>query len=84
MGVSINANSLCLSLACNPRREHARQHAATPNAHHRPDSEVTRILVMSEVRPLAEVKAKFSEMVDQVEHHHDRIVVTRNGRPQCS
>jgi antitoxin YefM len=36
---------------------------------------------MSDVRPLAEVKAKFSEMVDQVEHHHDRIVVTRNGRP---
>lgn len=42
---------------------------------------VTRILVMSETLPLAEVKAKFSEMIDRVEHTHDRIVVTRNGRP---
>ncbi len=35
---------------------------------------------MSDVLPLAEVKAKFSEMVDRVEHTHDRITVTRNGR----
>lgn len=39
------------------------------------------ILVMSDVLPLAEVKAKFSEMVDRVEHQHERITVTRNGRP---
>jgi prevent-host-death family protein len=39
------------------------------------------ILVMSDVLPLAEVKAKFSEMVDRVEQQHDRITVTRNGRP---
>ncbi len=39
------------------------------------------ILVMSETLPLAQVKSKFSEMVDRVEHTHDRIVVTRNGRP---
>lgn len=36
---------------------------------------------MSETLPLAQVKAKFSEMVDRVERTHDRIVVTRNGRP---
>jgi len=42
---------------------------------------LTRILVMSEVLPLAEVKAKFSEMVDRVEQQHERITVTRNGRP---
>ncbi len=41
---------------------------------------MTSILVMSETLPLAEVKAKFSEMVDRVEHTHDRITVTRNGR----
>ena len=35
---------------------------------------------MSDVLPLAEVKAKFSEIVDRVEHHHDRIIVTRSGR----
>ncbi|MEO1063683.1 MAG: type II toxin-antitoxin system Phd/YefM family antitoxin [Actinomycetota bacterium] len=36
---------------------------------------------MSESLPLAHVKSKFSEIVDRVEHTHDRIVVTRNGRP---
>ena len=36
---------------------------------------------MSETLPLAHVKSKFSEMVDRVEHTHDRIIVTRNGRP---
>lgn len=39
------------------------------------------IMVMTEFRPLASVKSKFSEMVDRVEHTHDRIIVTRNGRP---
>ena len=39
------------------------------------------MLVMSETLPLAQVKSKVSEMVDRVEHTHDRIVVTRNGRP---
>ena len=38
-------------------------------------------MVMAETLPLANVKAKFSEMVDRVEHTHDRIIVTRNGRP---
>lgn len=42
---------------------------------------MTTILVMSNMLPLAEVKAKFSEMVDRVEQQHDRITVTRNGRP---
>ena len=39
------------------------------------------MMVMSETLPLARVKSRFSEMVDRVEHTHDRIVVTRNGRP---
>jgi antitoxin YefM len=42
---------------------------------------VTTIVVMSETLPLAQVKSKFSEMVDRVELTHDRIVITRNGRP---
>ena len=42
---------------------------------------VTTIMVMSETLPLARVKSRFSEMVDRVEHTHDRIIVTRNGRP---
>jgi len=33
------------------------------------------------VLPLREVKARFSELVDQVSRTHERIVVTRNGRP---
>ena len=43
--------------------------------------DMTTIMVMSETRSLANVKSKFSEMVDRVEHTHDRIIVTRNGRP---
>lgn len=44
-------------------------------------ADVTGILVMSETLPLAQVKSKFSDLVDRVEHTHDRIIVTRNGRP---
>lgn len=42
---------------------------------------MTLTMVMPETSPLAHVKSKFSEMVDRVEHTHDRIVVTRNGPP---
>jgi len=30
---------------------------------------------------LRNVKDRFSEFVDRVEHQHERVVVTRNGRP---
>jgi prevent-host-death family protein len=36
---------------------------------------------MSETLPLAEIKAKLSEIVDRVEGQHERVVLTRNGRP---
>ena len=36
---------------------------------------------MSETLPLAEIKAHLSEIVDRVEREHDRVVLTRNGRP---
>lgn len=36
---------------------------------------------MSEVLPFSEVKARLSEIADRVELEHDRIMVTRNGRP---
>jgi antitoxin YefM len=42
---------------------------------------VTRILVMSETLSLSSVKAHLSELVDRVEDQHDRVVVTRNGKP---
>jgi prevent-host-death family protein len=38
-------------------------------------------MVMSETLPLAEIKARLSEMVDRVESEHERITLTRNGRP---
>ena len=31
--------------------------------------------------PLREVRDHFSEVVDRVEHHHERVTVTRNGSP---
>ncbi|HLY86267.1 MAG TPA: type II toxin-antitoxin system Phd/YefM family antitoxin [Gaiellaceae bacterium] len=36
---------------------------------------------MSETLPLAEIKARLSEIVDLVEEQHERITLTRNGRP---
>jgi antitoxin YefM len=36
---------------------------------------------MSETRPLAEIKARLSEIVDRVEEQHERVTLTRNGRP---
>jgi prevent-host-death family protein len=42
---------------------------------------MTRILVMSETLSLAEIKAHLSEIVDRVEAHHERVTLTRNGRP---
>jgi prevent-host-death family protein len=36
---------------------------------------------MSETRSLADVKAHLSEIVDLVESQHERVVITRNGRP---
>lgn len=41
----------------------------------------TIILVMSETLPLSYVKAHLSEIADRVEGQHDRVVVTRKGRP---
>lgn len=36
---------------------------------------------MSKVLPLSEVKAKLSEVVDEIATTHERVTVTRNGRP---
>ena len=51
---------------------------ATGRASRRGD--VTIIMVMQETLPLAEIKAHLSEIVDRIEHEHDRVVLTRNGR----
>jgi|GEM_PF-228554 len=45
------------------------------------DMHLTMILVMSETLPLSSVKTHLSEIVDRVEGEHDRVVVTRNGKP---
>jgi prevent-host-death family protein len=36
---------------------------------------------MSDTLPFSEAKAHLSELADRVERQHDRILVTRNGRP---
>lgn len=41
---------------------------------------MTRIMVMTTLS-LSEVKARLSEVVDQVQREHDRVVLTRNGKP---
>ena len=39
------------------------------------------IMVMDKTLPLAYVKAHLSEIVDGVETGHDRVILTKNGRP---
>jgi prevent-host-death family protein len=34
-----------------------------------------------QILPLAEIKRRLSEIVDGVEQRHERVVLTRNGRP---
>jgi prevent-host-death family protein len=36
---------------------------------------------MSEVLPFSEAKAHLSELAERVERQHERVLVTRNGRP---
>jgi len=36
---------------------------------------------MSKTIPLSEAKAKLSEVVDEIVTTHERVTVTRNGRP---
>ncbi|MEA2009622.1 MAG: type II toxin-antitoxin system Phd/YefM family antitoxin [Actinomycetota bacterium] len=36
---------------------------------------------MSRVLSLSEVKAKLSEVVDEIDTTHERVTITRNGRP---
>lgn len=38
-------------------------------------------MVMEDTLPLAEIKARLSEVVDRIEGQHQRIILTRNGRP---
>ena len=42
---------------------------------------LTYDVYMSDTIPFSEVKAHLSELADRVERQHDRILVTRNGRP---
>lgn len=66
-GVSIAGRSACVQAGTTPRLT--------------PQGKVTIIPVMSETRSLADVKAHFSEIVDLVEKQHERVIVTRHGRP---
>lgn len=36
---------------------------------------------MTDTIPFSEAKAHLSELADRVERQHDRVLVTRNGRP---
>src|SRR5262249_17031996 len=42
----------------------------------------TRILVMTTI-PLADAKARLSAVLDEVRDTHERVVITRNGRPEA-
>jgi prevent-host-death family protein len=38
---------------------------------------------MTMIIPLADAKARLSAVLDQVRDTHDRVVITRNGRPEA-
>lgn len=38
-------------------------------------------IVYMTVEPLRDVRNHFSDVIDRVEHEHERVTVTRNGRP---
>ena len=40
-------------------------------------------MVMTEIIPLADAKARLSAVLDEVRDTHDRVVITRNGRPEA-
>jgi prevent-host-death family protein len=42
---------------------------------------MTIMIVMDRTLPLAVVKAHLSEIVDRVSTDHERVILTRNGRP---
>ena len=42
---------------------------------------MTIIMVMDKTLPLANIKAHLSEIIDGVESDHDRVILTRKGRP---
>jgi antitoxin YefM len=37
------------------------------------------IVAMATAEPLRSVRDHLSEVVDRVEHHHERVIITRNG-----
>jgi antitoxin YefM len=45
-------------------------------------NDVTRILVMTTI-PLADAKTRLSAVLDEVRDTHERVVITRNGRPEA-
>ena len=48
----------------------------------RRDQLMTIILVMTTI-PLADAKARLSAVLDEVRDTHERVVITRNGRPEA-
>ena len=40
-------------------------------------------MVMTMIIPLADAKARLSAVLDDVRDTHDRVVITRNGRPEA-
>jgi antitoxin YefM len=36
---------------------------------------------MAKMVPFTEARAKLSDLLDELEHRHEHVVITRNGRP---
>lgn len=45
------------------------------------DCSVNATIVVMSTQSLRDVRDHLSEVIDRVEHQHERVVVTRNGKP---
>jgi antitoxin YefM len=65
-------------------RAHAKHRTRNGRSLARPGStrsDLLTIIRTMETLPLADVKARLSELIARVQQQHDQVTVTRNGRP---
>jgi antitoxin YefM len=58
-----------------------RGHAESADLSPLRQSRVGATIVHMTVEPLRDVRNHFSDVIDRVQHEHERVTVTRNGRP---
>jgi prevent-host-death family protein len=74
---------LCALMNIGGPRRAARRPARVTARVRRKTRLMTIIMVMTMTIPLADAKARLSAVLDEVRDTHERVVITRNGRPEA-